>query len=781
MPVVRLRCSKVLIIYVSKRYSCACIIIERMSNSAENTTSTVGTASESKQGGIPLTESAPLSHNPFVHVTLDATERSKQVEQPPARPVSQPMPIWAQQRAFGHMPDKSPRVARTFPQQKNDAGDNIARVGAGAGSSNVGMPISGASASSIARSNNTSGASSASGASSVSRTRKSSDGDSSNSPSDPALRVVLEQKEPEHETESQVVDGVEGKVEIGNDHISVPSDIYAQDELNDLAANMPLIPSNLIFGKGATSSSQQPAPPFNRMSAPARSNFASSPMETGRMGVVWPQNGLNPMGSAPNPYLQGNPRNAMASHAGVGASAAMGSATFGAQMASANPSFADSMQGSGIAGAALGASAINSMSSMPASVPSIPSVPPSTDYRPYAAGGLGAAYNPLHPNPSAMFAAESSQAPAWSAQSGMATRLSGVSAPYSDSAFTPAIRTSSPSMSQPLGSAGRADLYNSQPLDRMQRADSRNLQSSSAFSPTDSRVEKTLPSGMPVSFDSQPSSMHGSAQMRSVPAFGDAGRSAISDLPSPASAPSSAFPSNGDRGVPLDAGTPIPRDSFSKPIGAGVSKSVDVEKDSLFDQPPVPITEGMKSADTSHKKLRRLVMIILIVIVLALGGIVGYLIYSGTVNPSQLVPHITIEAPSDGSSANDSSSQNGDGSSSSSSSDSASSSDGAAGSVVYQYTALTRDRTAYTVEETATFSDDGYCQFTTMKMRFPDAEKAKSFTDNLALDYGNTFTLDSLDGANATVTIDNSALRLDREKYEESLRYSVEDLVILKK
>ena len=85
------------------------------------------------------------------------------------------------------------------------------------------------------------------------------------------------------------------------------------------------------------------------------------------------------------------------------------------------------------------------------------------------------------------------------------------------------------------------------------------------------------------------------------------------------------------------------------------------------------------------------------------------------------------------------------------------------------------------MEETATFSDDGYCQFTTMKMRFPDAEKAKSFTDNLALDYGNTFTLDSLDGANATVTIDNSALRLDREKYEESLRYSVEDLVILKK
>ena len=748
-----------------------------MSNSAENTTSTVGTASESRQGGIPLTESAPLSHNPFVHVTLDATERSKQVEQPPARPVGQPMPIWAQQRAFGHMPDKNPRVARTFPQQKTDAGDNVAS----AGSSNISRAIPAASARSAVRSND------APVTAGPSRSRRSSDGDSSKNPSDPALRVVLEQKQPELETESQVVDGVEGKVEIGNDHISVPSDIYAQDELNDLAANMPLIPSNLIFGKGAPSASQPNAGrPFNRMSAPAHSNFASSPMETGRMGVAWPQNGSNPMGNTPNPYLQGNPRNAMASNAGVSALPAMDSAAFGSPMASANPSFAGSMQagsmlGSGIAGAAMGAAAMNSASSMPGSVPSIPSVPASTDYRPYAAGGLGAAYNPLHPNPPASFAAGSAPISAWSAQSDMAARSNGAPAPYPDPTFASAMGTPSPSMSQPLGSAGRSDLYNSQPLDRMRGADSHNLQGSSAFpTASDSRVEKTLPSGMPVSFDSQPSSVQRSAQMRSVPAFGDAGRSAMSDLPSPASAPSSAFPSNGDRGVPLDAGTPIPRYSFSKPIKTGAPKIADVENESLFDQPPVPITEGMKSADTSHKKLRRLVMIILIAVVLALGGIIGYLVYSGTVNPAQLVPHITIEASSDGSSGNNDSPQNGNDSSSSSAA-SSSSGDGAAGSVVYQYTALTRDRTAYTVEETATFSDDGYCQFTTMKMRFPDAEKAKSFTDNLALDYGNTFTLDSLDGANATVTIDNSALRLDREKYEESLRYSVEDLVILKK
>lgn len=68
-----------------------------------------------------------------------------------------------------------------------------------------------------------------------------------------------------------------------------------------------------------------------------------------------------------------------------------------------------------------------------------------------------------------------------------------------------------------------------------------------------------------------------------------------------------------------------------------------------------------------------------------------------------------------------------------------------------------------------------------MAMQFPTEEAAKDFTDSLARDLGAKYTLDSLNGANATVTVDNSGLGLDRQSYENALRYSVDDLVILKK
>ncbi len=68
-----------------------------------------------------------------------------------------------------------------------------------------------------------------------------------------------------------------------------------------------------------------------------------------------------------------------------------------------------------------------------------------------------------------------------------------------------------------------------------------------------------------------------------------------------------------------------------------------------------------------------------------------------------------------------------------------------------------------------------------MDMTFPDEASATAFVSNLARDYGSNFTLDQQNGANAVVTIDNSGLHLDRDEYENALRYSVDDLVILKK
>ena len=68
-----------------------------------------------------------------------------------------------------------------------------------------------------------------------------------------------------------------------------------------------------------------------------------------------------------------------------------------------------------------------------------------------------------------------------------------------------------------------------------------------------------------------------------------------------------------------------------------------------------------------------------------------------------------------------------------------------------------------------------------MVLGFPDEAACADFLENLQRDYGSAYALDSQEGANATVTIDITSLKLDREEYEDALRYSVEDLTVLKK
>lgn len=119
---------------------------------------------------------------------------------------------------------------------------------------------------------------------------------------------------------------------------------------------------------------------------------------------------------------------------------------------------------------------------------------------------------------------------------------------------------------------------------------------------------------------------------------------------------------------------------------------------------------------------------------------------------------------------------------SSSSASSRSSSDAdQSGSVIYEYTATSSDGVAYTVNDTVTFNSEGKCQTTHMVLGFPNEEACSQFLEDLQRDYGSAYSLDSQDGANATVTIDISSLKFDREEYEDALRYSVEDLTVLKK
>ncbi|WP_165060526.1 hypothetical protein [Adlercreutzia sp. ZJ154] len=199
---------------------------------------------------------------------------------------------------------------------------------------------------------------------------------------------------------------------------------------------------------------------------------------------------------------------------------------------------------------------------------------------------------------------------------------------------------------------------------------------------------------------------------------------------------------------------------------------------SLFDEAPVSIADGMKKADKKRKRRRSIIIAVVAVLVLA-AAVVAFLIYSGTLKLDAIVP---TASSSQQSSAQISSSQNSNGAASSGLSSSKSSSNAdQSGTVIYEYTATTSDGISYTVNDTVTFNAEGKCQTTKMVLGFPDEASCSDFLSNLQRDYGSAYSLDSQNGANATVTIDISSLKFDREEYEDALRYSVEDLTVLKK
>lgn len=220
-------------------------------------------------------------------------------------------------------------------------------------------------------------------------------------------------------------------------------------------------------------------------------------------------------------------------------------------------------------------------------------------------------------------------------------------------------------------------------------------------------------------------------------------------------------------------------DGNASVLGKPLLDASAIEESTIFDEPPISIAEGMKDAEKSHMKGRKLIIIVLLAVIAVLVGAFVFLGSQGDIT----IPEISITT------TNPNATGTGSGSSSSDSNgptqeavggDDGSSGSGA-GSVTYRYTAKTPAGVEYSVEESTTFDAQGKCTFTTMKMQFPSESAAKEYTDSLARDLGTKYTLDSLNGANATVTVDNSGLGLNREDYENALRYSVDDLVILKK
>lgn len=229
---------------------------------------------------------------------------------------------------------------------------------------------------------------------------------------------------------------------------------------------------------------------------------------------------------------------------------------------------------------------------------------------------------------------------------------------------------------------------------------------------------------------------------------------------------------------PLSSGKPKskPADAsgYIDSFGAPLLDEAAIEESSMFEEPPTSIADGMKAADKHHKKHRKgIVAAVIFIIAVAIAAVLAVLNFTGQINIASMLNGILPQQ---------SSTQQGTATGSSSSAAASSSAKtNQSGTVIYEYTATTSGGVDYKVKETVTFSADGDCESTQMEYEFPNEADLEALLANLSRDYGSDYQLISQNGNKATVVIDISNLKLDREAYEDALRYSVDDLMILKK
>lgn len=96
----------------------------------------------------------------------------------------------------------------------------------------------------------------------------------------------------------------------------------------------------------------------------------------------------------------------------------------------------------------------------------------------------------------------------------------------------------------------------------------------------------------------------------------------------------------------------------------------------------------------------------------------------------------------------------------------------------YSYESSTLNGTGYSINETVFFNEDGNALSTLMHITFPDAESAQQYLDGLRKDYGEQLDLIYQDAGNLVCRIDLADLELDKEEYEDALKYSVDDFTV---
>lgn len=287
------------------------------------------------------------------------------------------------------------------------------------------------------------------------------------------------------------------------------------------------------------------------------------------------------------------------------------------------------------------------------------------------------------------------------------------------------------------------------------------------------------------------------------------------DLKDGATAPASAA-------TPENAAAPSP-DAEAQPRGSSeitqptpeegeAGAPADAESSALFDEPPASIKESMREAETLHRRGFKLKV--------AAGCVLGALALAGTVfvvsqsswlfdmlssgpgvsaNTEQnsgddnQTSHetetpdgdpVNKEVPvtkDDSTTDKDTSGNKGNSSSNPQGSSTSDDKRDLSGTVVYRYTTTSAADEQRTTTETVTFGRDGLCETSSLEVGFPDAAAAETFFADMQRDFGAAYREGAVDGSTVRATLDVSANKLDRESYEDQLRISVDDLVIVKK
>lgn len=207
---------------------------------------------------------------------------------------------------------------------------------------------------------------------------------------------------------------------------------------------------------------------------------------------------------------------------------------------------------------------------------------------------------------------------------------------------------------------------------------------------------------------------------------------------------------------------------------------------SLFDEPPVSIAESMREANVWHRRSFVLKVGGAVAALALCAAVVGFLVAtmpeSDALQDSGQLQQEVSDSAQDASFApvddvkvdekkNDEKKNEGK----------AQEERDLSGSVVYQYVATNPDGETRSVTETVQFTKDGLCDTSDMEVEFSDEDQAQEFLSQLKRDYGAALKEGSSEGSLVSVTIDVQTNKLDREGYEDGLRASVDELVIVKK